>query len=105
MRETPVTDIKRIAIRVLIADDESEVRESYRQILVDADMNGETAVFRNLRERLFTKPVADQSIKKLPPRNAVSAAGFCEGGEAAVAAVRDAIATDEPFAVAFLDMR
>ena len=100
-----MTDIKRIAIRVLIADDESEVRESYRQILVDADMNGETAVFRNLRERLFTKPVAEQSIKKLTSRNTVFAPVFCEGAEAAVAAVRDAIATEDPFAVAFLDMR
>ena len=30
---------------------------------------------------------------------------FCEGAEAAVAAVRDAVAADDPFAVAFLDMR
>src|SRR5271157_850175 len=68
-------------------------------------MNGETAVFRNLRERLFTKPVAEQSIKKLTSRNTVFAPVFCQGAEAAVAAVRDAIATDDPFAVAFLDMR
>ena len=100
-----MTDIKRIAIRVLIADDESEVRESYRQILVDADMNGETAVFRNLRERLFTKPVGDPSIKKLTPGNTVFAPVFCAGAEAAVAAVREAIASEDPFAVAFLDMR
>ena len=101
-----MTDIKRVAIRVLIADDESEVRESYRQILVEADMNGETAVFRNLRERLFTKPMmADQSIKKLTSRNTVFAPVFCDGAEAAVAAVREAIAADDPFAVAFLDMR
>ncbi len=30
---------------------------------------------------------------------------FCDGAEAAVAAVREAIAADDPFAVAFLDMR
>jgi predicted signal transduction protein with EAL and GGDEF domain len=30
---------------------------------------------------------------------------FCEGAEAAVAAVREALAADDPFAVAFLDMR
>ena len=30
---------------------------------------------------------------------------FCAGAEAAVAAVRDALAAEEPFAVAFLDMR
>jgi diguanylate cyclase (GGDEF)-like protein len=100
-----VTDTKRVAIRVLIADDESEVREAYRQILIDTDMNGETAVFRNLRDRLFTKPMVDQSIKKLTSGNTVFAPEFCDGAEAAVAAVRDAIAADEPFAVAFLDMR
>jgi diguanylate cyclase len=100
-----VTDIKRVAIRVLIVDDESEVREAYRQILVDTDMNGETAVFRNLRDRLFTSPVADQSIKKLTSGNTVFAPLFCDGAEAAVAAVREAIAADDPFAVAFLDMR
>jgi diguanylate cyclase (GGDEF)-like protein len=100
-----VTDIKRVAIRVLIVDDESEVREAYRQILVDTDMNGETAVFRNLRDRLFTNPVADQSIKKLTSGNTVFAPLFCDGAEAAVAAVREAIAADDPFAVAFLDMR
>jgi diguanylate cyclase len=100
-----VTDTKRAAIRVLIADDEADVRDSYRQILSEADMSGETAVFRNLRERLFTKPDADHVINKLASRNTTFAPAFCEGGEAAVAAVRDAIAADEPFAVAFLDMR
>jgi len=100
-----VTDTKRLAIRVLIADDEPEVRDAYRQILMEADMSGETAVFRNLRERLFTKPIADQTVKKLSARNTVFVPYFCDGAEAAVAAVRDAIAADDPFAVAFLDMR
>ncbi len=72
---------------------------------VEADMNGETAVFRNLRDRLFAKPAADQAVKKLSARNTVFAPVFCDGAEAAVAAVRDAIAADDPFAVAFLDMR
>jgi len=56
-----VTEKKR-AIRVLIADDEAEVRNAYRDILTETDMSGETAVFRNLRERLFTKPAADQVL-------------------------------------------
>ena len=100
-----MTDIKRMAIRVLVADDEADVRDAYRQILLEADMSGETAVFRNLRDRLFTKPVVDQAVKKLSSRNTVFVPVFCDGAEAAVAAVRDAIAADEPFAVAFLDMR
>jgi diguanylate cyclase (GGDEF)-like protein len=99
-----VTD-KKQTIKVLIADDEAAVRSAYRDILSDADMNGETAVFRNLRERLFTKPAADQVVRKLSSQNTTFVPVFCEGAEAAVASVRDAIAAEEPFAVAFLDMR
>ena len=36
------------------------IRDAYREILIGADMSGETAVFRNLRERLFTKSATDQ---------------------------------------------
>jgi len=88
-----------------VADDEAEVRDAYRQILLETDMSGETAVFRNLRDRLFTKPAAEQAVKKLTARNTNFVPMFCDGAEAAVAAVRDALAEDDPFAVAFLDMR
>jgi len=99
-----VTEKKR-TIRVLIADDEAEVRSAYREVLSEADMSGETAVFRNLRERLFTKPAADQVARALASPSTTFAPVFCAGAEAAVAAVRDALAAEEPFAVAFLDMR
>jgi diguanylate cyclase (GGDEF)-like protein len=62
-------------------------------------------VFHNLRDRLFSKNGPDQSAKNLPPSGTAFAPVFCEGAEAAVAAVRDALAADDPFAVAFLDMR
>jgi diguanylate cyclase (GGDEF)-like protein len=100
-----VSDKKRLPIRVLIADDEAEVRDAYRQILCEADMNGETTVFHNLRDRLFSKNGPDQLAKNLPPSGTAFAPVFCEGAEAAVAAVREALAADDPFAVAFLDMR
>ena len=100
-----MTHTKRIAIRVLVADDEPGVRDAYRQILIETDMSGETAVFRNLRDRLFTKPAAEQAVKKLTARNTYFVPMFCDGAEAAVAAVRDALAEEDPFAVAFLDMR
>jgi diguanylate cyclase len=100
-----VTEKKRVPIRVLIADDEAEVRDAYRQILLEADMSSETAVFRNLRERLFSKNAADQLARKLSAGDTTFATVFCEGAEAAVAAVRDALSADDPFAVAFLDMR
>jgi len=99
-----VSDKKRSPIRVLIADDEAEVRDAYRQILCEADMSSETAVFHNLRERLFSKP-PEQLAKNLSPSDTAFAPVFCGGAEAAVAAVREALAADDPFAVAFLDMR
>jgi diguanylate cyclase (GGDEF)-like protein len=90
---------------VLIADDEAEVRNAYRDILSDSDMTGDTAVFRNLRDRLFQKPDAAQAVRKVSTQSTVFAPVFCAGAEAAVAAVREAVAREEPFAVAFLDMR
>ena len=100
-----MTDSKRVVIRVLIVDDEAEVRDAYRQILVEADMNGETAVSAICGSGSLSKPAAEQAVKKLSARNTVFAPYFCDGAEAAVDAVRDAIAADDPFAVAFLDMR
>lgn len=99
-----MSDANRV-IRVLIADDEAAVRDAYREILTEADMSGETAVFRNLRERLFAKPDAGEVAKRLVSRTTTIAPVFCDGAEAAVAAVRDAVAADQPFAVAFIDMR
>jgi diguanylate cyclase (GGDEF)-like protein len=100
-----VSDKKRKPIRVLIADDEADVRDAYRQILLETDMSSETAVFHNLRERLFNKNSPDQVAKLLAPSETTFAPVFCDGAEAAVAAVREALAADQPFAVAFLDMR
>jgi diguanylate cyclase (GGDEF)-like protein len=100
-----VSKKKRVPIRVLIADDETAVRDAYRQILSETDMSSETAVFHNLRERLFAMNPPDQMAKALPPADTTFAPVFCEGAEAAVAAVRDALIAEDPFAVAFLDMR
>jgi len=101
----PVSDKKRLPIRVLVADDEAEVRDAYRQILSEADMSSETAMFHNLRERLFSKAVQDQLARGASASDTTFTPVFCEGAEAAVAAVREALAADDPFAVAFLDMR
>jgi diguanylate cyclase len=100
-----VTDKSRLPIRVLIADDEADVRDAYRQILSDADISSETAVFHNLRERLFNKGAPEHLSKVVSGSDTSFAPVFCNGAEAAVAAVRDAIAGENPFAVAFLDMR
>jgi diguanylate cyclase (GGDEF)-like protein len=103
-RSSQVSDNKRIAIRVLVADDESAVRDAYRQILQEVDMTGETAVFRNLRERLFAKP-PEMAVRKLTNHNTYFSPVFCDGAESAVAAVREGLAQEDPFAVVFLDMR
>lgn len=100
-----MSEDKKSAIRVLVADDESDVRAAYRDILAETDVSGETAVFRNLRDRLFTKANMEQDLKKTSTRMTAFDPVFCGDAESAVAAVRDAIAADIPFAVAFLDMR
>ena len=99
-----MSETKKLPIRVLVADDEAEVRNAYRQILLETDMSSETAVFHNLRERLFSKSIPDP-MAKTPSSDTTFAPLFCEGAEAAVAAVRDGLAADDPFAVVFLDMR
>src|ERR1700728_954790 len=92
----PVSEKKRPPIRVLVADDEAEVRDAYRQILSEADMSSETAMFHNLRERLFSKAMQDQLARGASSSDTTFAPVFCEGAEAAVAAVREALAADAP---------
>ncbi|HEV7612774.1 MAG TPA: EAL domain-containing protein [Steroidobacteraceae bacterium] len=100
-----MSDKQRLPIRVLVADDESEVREAYRQILSEPDPTSETAVFRGLRERLFSKTAQEKSARNPSPGETAFVPVFCEGAEEAVEAVRDALAAEDPFAVVFLDMR
>ena len=67
-------------------------------------MSGETAVFRHLRERLFTRESSEQVVKQLASRNTTFDPVFCDGAEAAVALVRKSIVEDDPFALVFLDL-
>ena len=50
-----MTEDNRTSIRVLIVDDEAEVREAYRQILSDAQESKTDSEFQALRARLFSK--------------------------------------------------
>jgi len=90
------------AIRVLVVDDEAEVRDAYRQILLESEVSREMAGFHALRSRLFNKQGAG-------PRPRSHSVGFepvfCDQADAAVAAVKEALAQERPFAVIFLDMR
>ncbi|MBV8852369.1 MAG: EAL domain-containing protein [Sinobacteraceae bacterium] len=96
---------ERRAIRVLVVDDEADVRDAYRQILLDTEVSQDVAAFRDLRSRLFRKPSKDAPAATPAPRAATFDTAFCDGAEAAVDAVRAALAQDQPFGVAFLDMR
>ena len=46
-------------IRVLVVDDEPEVRDAYRQILLENEVDHEMIGFRELRSRLFKKNPAE----------------------------------------------
>ena len=90
-------------IRVLVVDDEPAIVDAYRQIFSGPSEDA-AAARRNLGAKLFG---AAPSVTRLRlPSNALTfEAVYCQGAEAALAAVRDALAASKPFAVAFLDMR
>jgi diguanylate cyclase len=90
-------------IRVLVVDDEAEVREAYRQILCDSETNLEMTGFHELRSRLFKKGASESGRARA--RMTSFEAVFCEQAAQAVAAVKDGLARNEPFALVFLDMR
>ncbi|MBV9619671.1 MAG: EAL domain-containing protein, partial [Gammaproteobacteria bacterium] len=92
-------------VRVLIADDEADVRDAYRQILLENEVTQEIAGFRELRSRLFKKSPADTARERSLARGAVFEPVFVSGAEAAVSAVKEGLANNQPFAVVFLDMR
>lgn len=101
-----MTDSKRSPIRVLVADDESDVRDAYRQVLLESDVSKDLAAFRKLRARLFNK--TEGSEQQLPATLGTVPAFdpvFCSDAESAVEEVRAAISAGQPFAVIFLDMR
>ena len=95
----------RAPIRVLVVDDEPAVIDAYREIFTAPPAEGAAAAARRrLGARLFgTAP------PKAPVRPLSSAVvfdpEFCQGAEAAVAAVQQALAVNRPFALVFLDMR
>jgi diguanylate cyclase (GGDEF)-like protein len=101
-----VADDQKQRMRILIADDEAELREAYRQILVTEQATEEAAAFEKLRLRLYSDKAAaqPQPPKAMPARTSFDVV-FCDGAEAAVAAVRDSLKIGMPFAMAFLDVR
>ncbi len=99
-------DRARAPIRVLVTDDEVDVRDAYRQIFANPAVDGGLERLQRLQARLFRDSPARQG------QQAAAAAAqatfdpvFCSDAASAVAAVRASVAANDPFAVAFLDMR
>ncbi|HTP38518.1 MAG TPA: EAL domain-containing protein [Steroidobacteraceae bacterium] len=91
-------------VRVLVVDDEHDILDAYRHILLEANAGADVDAFRDLRDKLFGR-----SDGAAPPRRASRLASidpvFCSNAESAVAAASAALAEQRPFAVAFIDMR
>jgi len=95
----------RTTIRVLVVDDEPGIRDAYRQVLAESDVSQEVEGFRELRSRLFSRKEPERSRAKARPHSTTFEPVFCDQAPAAVAAVKEALAHNQPFAVVFLDMR
>ncbi len=100
-----MTEQNKTTIRVLVVDDDATVRDAYRQVLMESDVSQEVEGFRELRNRLFSRNTGDRSRARAHPHSATFESVFCDQAPAAVAAVKEALARNQPFAVVFLDMR
>jgi len=97
-------ELNQTTIRVLVVDDEPGIRDAYGQVLAESDVSQEVEGFRELRSRLFKNAPA-QSRAKGRSHSTTFEPVFCDQAPAAVAAVKEALAHNQPFAVVFLDMR
>ncbi len=90
-------------IHVLVVDDEPGVLDAYR--LVFDPLPGEPggAVLDGLRTRLLDSGGSPALLARQSRRQRTFRATYCSGAVAAVAAVRDAMATNSAFDVVFLD--
>jgi len=98
-------ELNQTTIRVLVVDDEPGVRDAYRQVLAESDVSQEVEGFRELRSRLFSRNSPERSRAKARPHGTTFEPVFCDQAQAAVVAVKEALALNQPFAVVFLDMR
>jgi diguanylate cyclase (GGDEF)-like protein len=100
-----MAELNQTTIRVLVVDDEPGVRDAYRQVLAESDVSQEVEGFRELRSRLFSRNSPERSRSKARPHSTTFEPVFCDQAQAAVTAVKEALARNQPFAVVFLDMR
>lgn len=89
-----------VSVRILIADDEAEIREAYASILEPERRDSGSDQLAELRARLFGGSVSSSS-----PSQESLELSYYSGAEAAVEAVEAAVCEERPFAVAFVDVR
>ena len=99
-----MTETQRQPIRVLVVDDEREIRDAYRQILQTGSGTSDYAL-NDLRARLFKKAEPTAAPQATRARGASFDPVFCDQAEAAVQTFEKALMEERPFAVVFLDMR
>ncbi len=84
--------------RVLAVDDESDIRSLYRSVLGDSPVSADRKARQSLENRLFGS-ASDQQEQKLFELT------LCKNAEEALLVFNQALETDRPFSVAFLDVR
>lgn len=85
-------------IRILVADDDADIRTSYRDILEGEPSRAASSELDDMRARLFGRTRGPASARSFD----VTFASEAEGAVRAVASAKD---EGRPFAVVFLDMR
>ena len=78
----------RVVVRVLIVHEDARIRDVYRWILLETDVNHDIAAFRELRARTKSFEVI-----------------CCAPAEEAVALAQEAAAQQRPFAIAFIGVQ
>src|ERR1700691_2252026 len=94
-----------VPIRVLIVDDEADIRDAYRHSLRQSGAGEGSTGFRDLEARLFNKAGPSPSPAAPTAPNFTFDAVYCDQAHAAIVAVEKALAQSQPFAVVFLDVR
>ncbi len=96
---TPDNITTQSTIRILVADDDAAIRDSYGDILQTKHPESATRSLDDMRTRLFGPS------KTLTPVAERFDLTFCAGAEDAVQAVKDGKIDGRPYSVVFLDMR
>lgn len=81
--------------RVLVVDDNPDIHRDFKRLVDALDSSAAWS-------RLASDPLADEPASSVTPKFEL---GFASSGEAAISAVRAAMALGRPFHVAIVDMR